>query len=293
MRDRMGPRQIRPRRQLLQFVVGFVLVIGILMGLETWSVSVIGGFGDVSMWQLRLARAIGLGAVLILFWLALRAGRGIGWLGPVLLATGAMFHVYRILIFSGFLSRFRVYTVARARVPDEMWLPLYLLFSLFAMGVWGSVDRIRARRVPERILHHDLPIVYLAAFLMIHYALWTYTRWAGLVSFDSNVLWPSALGVGIVLRPVLLTGAFYALNAVSGVPRKRSFEWALAGILLGLALIVPRFYPACPFASWAAAAGTDVAAIGLAAWILPTLRRYGRITVTDERPNREGPGATV
>jgi hypothetical protein len=275
----------RPRRRLVGLLVVLVLVIGILMGLQAWSDSISGPWGAVSVWQFRLIGAIELGAILILFWTALRAGRSLDWIFPVLLAAGAGFHVYRIVVFSGVLPGGDAYTVARARFPDAVWLPLHLLLYVFAMGIWGVLDRTRAKRALERIARFNLPITGLAVFLLIHYALHAYTRWAGPIGFHFNVLWPSALGVSVVLRPVLLIGAFYVLNATRGVLRKRPFEWALAGLLVGLLLTTPPHVLGSSLGEWAADAAASVSVIGLAAWLLPGSRRYERITLTDKHLN--------
>ncbi len=273
------------RPSLIVFLATLVLVIGVLVGLQAWSDSAVDMWtrGHESPWQFRLIGAIGLGAVLILFWTAMRTGRSIPWIFPVLLATGAGLHLYRIVVFSGALAGAAVYTTARASFPDEVWLPLHLLFYFFAMGVWGLLDRTRARTAFERIGRVDLPIAGLALFLLFHYALHAYTRWAGRMSFDSNALWPTALGVGVVLRPVLLVGAFYTLNATGGVVRRRPFEWALAGVLVGLVLTAPSYVLGASLADWAADAAVDVAVIGLAAWALPGSRRSTQLKKASER----------
>ena len=283
MQARETHGKAHPRRRLLGFLVALVLVIGILMGLDAWSESVRGVWGGPSLWQLRLIDAIGLAAILVLFWTALRVGRSVAWVFPVLLAVGGALHVYRIIVFSGLLSGGAVYTTAQSYVPDVVWLPLYLLFYFFAMGVWGILDRPRGRRMAERIGRFDAPIAGLALFLLIHYELRAYVRWSGSVELSSGALWPVALGVSAVLRPVLLIGAFYVLNAVRSVPRVRSFEWALAGILVGLVLIAPSYALGASLADWAAAAAVDVAVIGLAAWALPGSRRPTQLKEAGER----------
>jgi hypothetical protein len=276
---------VRVRPNLIAFLATLALVIGILVGLHAWSDSAVDMWtrGHESAWQFRLIGAIGLAAILVLFWTALRVGRSVAWVFPVLLAVGGALHVYRIIVFSGLLSGGAVYTTAQSYVPDVVWLPLYLLFYFFAMGVWGLLDRTRARTAIERIGRLDLPIAGLALFLLFHYALHAYTRWAGRMSFDSNVLWPTALGVSTVLRPVLLVGAFHALNAIGGAPRRRPFEWALAGVLVGLVLIAPSYALGASLADWAADAAVDVAVIGLAAWALPGFRRSTQLKEAGER----------
>jgi len=273
------------RPNLIAFLATLALVIGILVGLQAWSDSAVDMWtrGHESAWQFRLIGAIGLGAVLLLFWAVMRTGRSIPWIFPVLLATGAGLHLYRIVVFSGVLTGAVVFTTARASFPDEVWFPLHLLFYFFAMGVWGLLDRTRTRTAIERIGRLDLPIAGLALFLLFHYALHAYTRWAGQMSFDSNALWPTALGVSTVLRPVLLVGAFYALNATGGVPRRRPFEWALAGVLVGPVLIAPSYALGASLADWAADAAVDVAVIGLAAWALPGSRRSTQAKKAGER----------
>jgi hypothetical protein len=262
----------QPRRSLIGFLAALCLVVGIFIGLQAWSDSVLNPLSSTqtSGGTYQLISAIQLAAVLFLFWVALRVARGAGWLFPVLLAAGAALYLYRMVILSGVFSANATYTTARAMFPDLVWFPLHLLFWLFGMGVWGFVDRTRARSTALRIVRLGLPIAGLAAFLLIHFALRSYTMWAGRVATQLNVYWPTILGLSTVLRPVLLIGTFYVLNEPPVMPRRRAFEWFLAGLLVSLATIVPPHSLGSSPGAWLPNAAVQVAVIGLAAWLLPS-----------------------
>lgn len=270
-----GPsRPTLHRRWLVLFVSALAFVVAVLIGLQAWNDSVFdpGSSIQASAGTYQLIEAIEVAAILFLFWTAVRAGRETGWLFPTLFAAGAALYLYRVVVLSGLFPAGATYTTARAYFPNVVWFPLQLLFWFFGMGVWGLVDRTRARGVAERVARLGMPIAALTAFLLLHLALRSYTRWTGRMGLNFDMLWPSALGLNSVLRPILLVGAFYFLNAMPGVPRRRAFEWFLAGALVALALIVPLHgYSSLPGA-WVPDAAVHVSVVGLAAWLLPASR---------------------
>jgi hypothetical protein len=137
------------------------------------------------------------------------------------------------------------------------------------MGVWGLIDRTRAREAVARFARLGVPIAGLTLFLLLHLAARSYTSWSGRVGRNFDVLWPSVLGLGTVLRPVLLAGAFYFLNAVPDVPRRRAFEWALAGVTLASILTASSYLFESSVTTATTEAAMQVAAIGLVAGLLP------------------------
>ena len=265
------PRPTRRRRRLVLFLVVLVFVIAVFIGLQAWKDSVYDPWANThaSPGTYDLIEAIEVAAILFLFWATLRAGRETGWLFPVLFTAGAALYLYRVVVLCGLFPANVTYTTARTYFPDCIWLPLHLLFWFFGMGVWGLIDRTRAREMAARFARLGVPIAGLTLFLLLHLAVRSYTSWSGRVGRGFDVLWPSALGLGTVLRPVLLVGAFYFLNALPDVPRRRAFEWVLAGVLGGLALSFLTRVPDSSLHAWAADAATKVAAIGLVACLLP------------------------
>ena len=223
-------RTSRPCRRsgLISFLGVLVLVVGILIGLEVWSNSTMNKFGDPSIWQLGLQRSIGIGAILVLFWSALRVGRAARWLPIALVIAGGGLYAYRLVVF-GVLVGSDGLAMVQGGFPSLPPVPVHLLFYFLAMGVWGLLDRSRARNLLVRLARLDVPVIGLVVFFLVNFGQSQYAHWAGRLWLNRDVLWPSAIGINVILRPLLLVGAFYFLHALPGMPRRRMIEWTLAG----------------------------------------------------------------
>lgn len=258
-----------------------ILVVAILIGVGTWNDSTLNQFGGPSSWQLRLQQAVSIGAILVLFWSALRASRTARWLPVALVIAGGGLYAYRFVVFAVLAaSGSGGYATTQGWFPSSALVPLHLLFYFLAMGVWGLLDRSRARDFFARLARLDVPVIGLVVFFAVWFGNSEYGLWAGRLGLDRDVLWPSAIGINVILRPLFLVGAFYFLHALPGVQHRRMLEWALAGALFGLVFTLgSRSISSCGVGWWGDV-GVDAAIVGLAAVILPRVKRVQGISAS-------------
>jgi hypothetical protein len=274
-------RTSRPCRRsgLTGFFGLLILVAAILIGVGAWNDSTMNQFGGPSSWQLRLQQAASITATLVLFWSALGVSRTARWLPIALLIAGGGFYAYRFVVFA-VLAGSNGYAVARGWFPSSALVPLHLLFYLLAMGVWGLLDRSRARNLLARLARFDVPVIGLMVFFAVWFGNSEYGWWAGRLGLDRDVLWPSAIGINVILRPLLLVGAFYFLHALPDVPRRRMIEWTLAGALFGLVFTLGSWSISCCGVGWWGDVGVDAAIVGLASVILSRTNPAGGLAVS-------------
>lgn len=271
--DESADRRNR-RSELTGFFGLLVLVVAIFIGVGAWNDSAMNQFGGPSSWQLRLQQAVSIAAILVLFWSALRVSRTARWLPIALLIAGGGLYAYRLVVFA-VLAGSNGYAIALGWFPSSALVPLHLLFYFLAMGVWGLLDRSRARNLLARLARLDVPVIGLVVFFAVWFGNSEYGWWAGRLGLDRDVLWPSAIGINVILRPLLLVGAFYFLHGLPDVPRRRMIEWTLAGALFGLVFTLGSWSISRCGVGWWGDVGVDAAIVGLAAVILPRTKPAG------------------
>jgi hypothetical protein len=260
-------------------LIGLVVIaISIGIGLTYWSNWNASVYPQASTWQYRIIGFIGLLSMLLIFEAAARSGRAGKRIVLVLLAIGGLMHAIRIGLFLYAASPWGTGHFLVAIRSDGLIDPHTLIspFTWFlAIGCYTLIQRWIHDAVAPRIARLSSPVLGILAFLAIYRGLHMYSTWANYVAYHHQSTLPAALGIGQIMLPFLYLATYVLLIEQILRARTRALEWAVAGIVLGLAFTIPRYLSVHGIWAWLGDAGPAMAAIGLSALLVSFFPRRG------------------
>jgi hypothetical protein len=260
-------------------LVGLVAIaICIGSGLTYWSNWNASAYPQASTWQYRIIGFIWLLCMLLIFETAARSGRAGRRIALVLLGIGGLMHTIRIGLFLYATSPWGTGDFLVAIRSDGLIDPHILIspFTWFlAIGCYTLIQRWIHETLAPRLARFSSPVLGILSFLAVYRGLHMYSTWANYVAYHHQSTLPVALGIGQILLPFLYLAAYVLLIEQILRARTRAFEWAAAGIVLGLAFTIPRYLSVHGIWAWLGDAGTTIAAIGLLALLVSFFPRRG------------------